>query len=79
MQNSRVIVCKMGRLGELRKIVDTNINQIRDDLQSSPQEMNSELNQTNSFTSSVIKKTLNPDLFSINPIFEDCTALNGNL
>ena len=74
-----MIVCKMGRLGELRKIVDTNINQIRDDLQSSPQEMNSELNQTNSFTSSVIKKTLNTDLFSINPIFEDCTALNGSL
>ena len=46
MQNSRVIVCKLGRLGELRKIVDTNLSQIQEDVQSSPQEMESELNQT---------------------------------
>ena len=77
MQNSRVIVCKLGRLGELRKIVDTNLSQIQEDVQSSPQEMESELNQTNNFTSCVIKRTLNHDLFSINQNFEDSTELNG--
>ena len=77
MQNSRVIVCKLGRLGELRKIVDTNMGQIQEDVQSSPQEMESELNQTNDFTSCVIKRTLNHDLFSINQNFEDSTELNG--
>ena len=31
MQHTRVIVCKLGRLGELRKVVDTSAGQLQPD------------------------------------------------
>ena len=69
MQNSRVIVCKLGRLGELRKVVDTNINQLKDE--SQPQEMDSGPGHQSVALGRGIAGPSNLDFFSINQNFEN--------
>ena len=69
MQNSRVIVCKLGRLGELRKVVDTNINQLKDE--SQPQEMDSGPGHQSAAAGRGFVGPSNLDYFSINQNFEN--------
>ena len=69
MQNTRVIVCKLGRLGELRKVVDTNINQLKDE--SQPQEMDSGPGHQSVAPGRGFVGPSNLDYFSINQNFEN--------
>ena len=47
MQTSRVIVCQIGRFGELRKILDTNLSQLQDRSKSSEDfDLKSNIKQT---------------------------------
>ena len=80
MQQTRVIVCKLGRFGELRKVIDTDTSKLRDDSNCNvePQEMGSELKHVNNVTSgTVIPSSIN--LFSLNHNFEDSTIEGNNL
>ena len=83
MQQTRVIVCKLGRFGELRKVIDTDTSKLRDDSNCDvePQEMGSELKHVNNVTpgqpSTLIPSSIN--LFSLNHNFEDSTIDGNNL
>ena len=76
MQNSRVIVCKLGRLGELRKVVDTNINQLKDE--SQPQEMDSGPGHQSVTPGRGLAVPSNLDYFSINQNFENVLMVHDD-
>ena len=76
MQNSRVIVCKLGRLGELRKVVDTNINQLKDE--SQPQEMDSGPGHHSVTPGRGLAGPSNLDYFSINQNFENVLMVHDD-
>ena len=75
MHNSRVIVCKLGRLGELRKVVDTNINALKDE--SQPQEMDS--GPRHQSIAPGRSHASNLDYLSINQNFEDVLMVHDAL
>ena len=81
MQTARVIVCKVGRLGELRKILDTNLSQLQDqDGSMSPEDKDFDLNQRQTAAPRGLDRGQHsPSLkiASVNQNFEDSVELEN--
>ena len=76
MQSSRVIVCKLGRFGELRKVIDTNINQLQEE--SGAEHHSQEVEQNSKSFNASASRQSNMKLFSMNHNFEDFNLGSDN-